>query len=229
MTRYKAIKFCLEDLGLNSTFVNGTRLGSMFRKLDKFYGNFNTKFSTDKLIEERNELNEHLERYGNFIYNSKRPGASKGQEDIIWVSEYKSYILGIYLEVVDILLVGGYLLANDIITEKMLSRELAKVKNKLMMYNVDEYLDRKVIDYDGEEVYVLHSLIEYKADELVTAIDTAYKKKLFLATDQKHLRYRNMFTVLYPEKDIKDLTNLKLIRKFIFSDMFRALMYLIEL
>lgn len=223
MTRYKAVQICLEELGINGRFNKPQKVSNMFMKLDNFYGKFQASFSSKKLEEEKRELDDHLERYADFISVYVRPGKDRGKEDELWIREYKSYILGIYLETVDIILVGSYLLSNNLISFKELEDELICVKNKLIKYNVDMYLNYETVDHTGK-LPLLRYLIKYKTYELVTAIDSAYKTRNQIKNIDKLIRYRNMFTVLYPEKDIQYLKNLKLIRKFVFCDMFDELL-----
>lgn len=217
ITRYQALKTCLKLLGIHDNIKDPMKLVGKFKTLDTYYESFGKSFSMDKLDEEEKELEDHLLNYRKYLETH----SNISDENDLAKEMISSYRLGIALEIVDILLVTSYLYAKDLITLKDVISNMDYVKKSI--YNFKEYDQRIDILFFGKanDQLFIDIIINYKVKELTDAINVSRHYKC--NKDIRLKRYYRMFLVLYPEKDIRDINNIKLIRKFIFTEEFQNL------
>lgn len=216
MDRLSVIRKCIRYF-THDSLTNGLLLKGQLEYLTKEYKKLDKAYSTSKLSEECNEVIECLSSLSNIIdkcYSDNRIEHTNKLNQ--YKDEFKAKLLGLLLEISDLILVVSYL--DSIYNTDYASKYIPQVVNSI------EELDNKIQISKFKvfnllrmgSVSILTQTLEYKVKELYIAKQLGNG----ICNDTKYNKYEMIFHTLYPNKNLIDEDNYKMIRKWIFVDNF---------
>ena len=217
MDRLSVIRKSIRYFAYASSLTNGLLLKGQLEYLTKEYKKLDKSYSTAKLAEETNEVLECLSSLSELLdacYSENRIEHINKLEE--HKDEFKAKLLGLLLEISDLILVISYL--DSIYNTKYNEEYLPKIMDSI--HKLDEKIP--VVTFKLTyllrmgSVSILTQTLEYKVKELYIAKQLGNG----ICTDPRYNKYEMIFHTLYPNKNLIDEDSYKMIRKWIFVDNF---------
>ena len=203
----------------SDALTNGQKLKMQLDYLTTQYKKLDKAYSKAKLGEELQEVGEYLNCMILFFKEKKTLEELNNCK-----KEYSAKLLGLLLEISDLILVTSYLdsLYNTNHTDTYLKALKEDIKSIDELCEFNEY---KILNLISKYTpSFLTEVLEYKVDELYIAKQLGNGE----CRDERYKQYECIFHTLYPLRDLISEENYKMIRKWIFVNRYSYLIHSIE-